>query len=275
MNMELSKKRNIKRVKKSAARKPGKKVISKRKKRLIFRRFSLISICLLVVFSFLFGLYFLLSKVFSIKNISIQGDSEYSEAEIISAGEVGIGSSMLFLNSKNIENKIYKSLANIDEVKISKKFPNKLIVSVEEAIPAYHLKVENEYFVISSKNKFLMKSLEVPQDTIGVIGLEAEIKNNGKVEYKDAEKWQLFEEILSSFKNKGLENINEVDISDLQNIILIYENRLKINIGNKEDIDYKILTLKEIIDNKISKTEKGVLNLKDLKAENRTYFTYE
>lgn len=252
-----------------------KRIASKRKKKLIFRRFSLVFAFLSVIFGILFGVYFLLSKVFAVKNIAIQGSVNYSDSEVIEAGKLKTGDSLLFLNSKKIENNIYKSLANIDDVKISKKFPNKLIISLEDAIPTYYLKVENEYIVASAKNKFLTKSSQPPENIVGVIGLEVDVGKNGRLIYKNAEIGHLCEEILTSFKDKNIVNINEIDISDLQNITLTYDNRIKINIGNNVDVDYKILTLKEIINNKISKTEKGVLNLKDLKTENRTYFTYE
>ena len=272
MNMELSKKQHVKKTGKSVRKSPDRKAILKR--RIILRRFFLVLICSSFAFLLLFGLYFLLSKIFSVKHILVKGESEYSESEIISASEVGKETGILFLNSKNIENNIYKSLVNIDKVKISKKVPGTVIISVEKAIPAYNMKVGDEYLVISSKNKFLTKSSEVPEGTIGIVGIEAEIKSNGKIEYKDTELWNLFEEILNSFKYRGIDSINQIDVSDLQNITLMYENRIKINIGNKEDMDYKILTLKEIINTKISKGERGVLNLKDLEAKNRTYFTY-
>lgn len=276
MNKELSKRANIKQPRRPTKRKLRKKAILKRKRRkLIFRRFFLVAICLSVVFLFFFGIYFSLSKFFAIKNISVQGSSIYSDSEVISAGELHTKQNLLFLNSKKVENKIYTLLPNVDEVKVSKKFPNKLIISLEDAVPTYHLKIENEYIVISAKNKFLAKFSEPPDNTVGLIGIEAEIKEDGKVEYKNSESLNLLEEILNTLRGKEIESINEVDISDLQNITLVYEKRIKINLGNSEDIDYKILTLKEILKNKISKTEKGTLNLKDLKTQNRTYFTYE
>lgn len=272
-------KKPLKKSKPMQNRKPIKKKSRKKatlmKRRLIFKRLSLVALCLFVVFSVLWGICFLLSKIFSIKNISIQGDSGYSDSEVISASGLDTGSDMLFLNSKDVESKIYMSFPNIDEVKVSKKFPNKLVISLESATPAYYLETENEYLVISSKNKLLMRALDLPEGIVGIVGLEADIKKTGKIEYKNAELEHLVEEILNLFKDKGIENINEVDISDLQNITLMYDNRIRINIGNSDDMDYKILTVKEIINDKISKTEKGTLNLKDLKTENRTYFTSE
>jgi hypothetical protein len=57
--------------------------------------------------------------------------------------------------------------------------------------------------------------------------------------------------------------------------VINYDNRLKIEIGADEDLNYKVITAKEIIMNKIGSSEKGTLDLKNLKKENRSYFTSE
>ena len=258
--------------KKQKIRKSRKKSILRM---LFLKRFALVFGGLVFLFSVFFGAYLLLSKIFAVKSIEVLGSNIYSEQEIISAGELHTGESFLFLSSRNAENKIYKSLVNIDSVKISKKFPNKIKVDVEDAFPKYYIKEGEEYLVLSEKNKLLEKTSEPPTFLIGIIGLEFSILETGKIEYKNKDYEKLLHEILDSCKDKNLDEINSVDISDIQNITVNYDRRIKMNLGDKEDIDYKILTAKEILNNKISKFEKGTLNLKNLRSENRSYFTYE
>lgn len=261
--------------KKQKIRKSRKKSILRRQRMLFLKRFALVFGGLVFLFSVFFGAYLLLSKIFAVKSIEVMGSNIYSEQEIISAGELHTGESFLFLSSRNAEDKIYKSLVNIDSVKISKKFPNKIKVDVEDALPKYYIKEGEEYLVLSEKNKLLEKTSEPPTFLIGIIGLEFSILETGKIEYKNKDYEKLLHEILDSCKDKNLDEINSVDISDIQNITVNYDRRIKMNLGDKEDIDYKILTAKEILNNKISKFEKGTLNLKNLRSENRSYFTYE
>lgn len=261
--------------KKQKIRKFRKKSILRRQRMLFLKRIALVFGGLVFLFSVFFGAYLLLSKIFAVKSIEVMGSNIYSEQEIISAGELHTGESFLFLSSRNAENKIYKSLVNIDSVKISKKFPNKIKVDVEDAFPKYYIKEGEEYLVLSEKNKLLEKTSEPPTFLIGIIGLEFSVLETGKVEYKNKDYEKLLHEILDSCKDKNLDEINSVDISDIQNITVNYDGRIKMNLGDKEDIDYKILTAKEILNNKISKFEKGTLNLKNLRSENRSYFTYE
>ena len=81
--------------------------------------------------------------------------------------------------------------------------------------------------------------------------------------------------IIDAFKSNELNFLNEIDASNLNDVKIVYDHRIKILIGSEEDLSYKLLTAKEIIMNKISASEKGTLNLKTLKKENRSYFTSE
>ena len=135
-NAELNTKKRIRpKIKKSR-----KKAILKKRRMLFYRRCALVIACLLFLFSIFGGTFLLLSKIFSIKSILVSGSNAYTEQEIISAGELRTGESFIFFSTKNAENKIYKSLVNIDSIKISKKFPNKIRVEVEDACPKYWLK---------------------------------------------------------------------------------------------------------------------------------------
>ncbi len=254
-------------------RKRKRKSIKLQKVKLWFKRIFLVLFGLATVTGVIFGIVFLLSRFFSVNSISVNENEKYSSSEVIDAGDLHVGENLVFLNTKSSEEKIYKSLTYIDEVSVRKKFPNKIEVSVGIAEPKYSVKSGEEYWVISSKNKILEKSPEPSSELINISGTEIVDNKFGKAEYKNLESKKLVEEILVAFESKELKSVKEIDISDLQNIHVNYDNRININLGDKEDIDYKVLTAKEIINNKISISEKGILNLKDLKDENRTYFT--
>ncbi|MBP3320559.1 MAG: hypothetical protein J6K87_02835, partial [Clostridia bacterium] len=74
---------------------------------------------------------------------------------------------------------------------------------------------------------------------------------------------------------KNLNLIKSIDISDKNNIILNYDNRINILFGDYKDIEYKILTISEIILNRINNTETGTLDTRELTETNRSYFNVE
>ena len=108
------------------------------------------------------------------------------------------------------------------------------------------------------------------EDLIYVVGAKFSI-NKCTVNYEDKSVPILLEKLNNGFKSNGL-SLKEIDITDINNIIVNYDNRINIELGNDSDIDYKITTAKEIILKKLSKTDVGRLDVKNIKSENRSYF---
>ncbi len=269
MNKKLVKKsRNFKIVKRLRKKK------SKKIKLLIKRIFILFS-CFSIIAVLFFAINLLLNNFFSVHSITIEGNTKYDNSEIINCSEINNGSSLIFVNTYKAEEKIYKSLSYVDGVSVKKELPDKIKIIVDTANPAYSLCVENEYLIVSEKDKLLEKRAELPPEIINIIGAKISVSEIGKIVYENENLKGMFTNIANTFKNNGLNNIKEINVSDLENIAINYDNRVKIEIGGSENLDYKILTAKEIIMNKIGPSEKGTLDLKNITKENRSYFTPE
>ena len=93
--------------------------------------------------------------------------------------------------------------------------------------------------------------------------------------YEDPDIKNIIHEISDACESKNLNLIKSIDISDKNNIILNYDNRINILFGDYKDIEYKILTISEIILNRINNTETGTLDTRELTETNRSYFNVE
>ena len=76
-------------------------------------------------------------------------------------------------------------------------------------------------------------------------------------------------DIANSMESNGVTGIKEIDLSDMANIQLNYQNRITIVIGMPEYIDYKMRTAMTIITTKLSDADKGRLDCSNL-VEGRT-----
>lgn len=260
--------------------KRSKKILNKRRKKLKrvkamklwIRRFNLIFLCLFVLSFFCFVIYFVLSKFLIVKNISVKGSNLYSDFEIINSSGIKVNDSILFLNTTQSEKNIFCSLAYAEKIRIKKQIPNKIEISVEDAEPLYLTEIEGQYVTVSKNGKLLEKRSEILPEIVCVISEDIFIDEDKKIGYKNSDTEKLIPEIIEAFKNKGLNLIKQINLSDKDNITVNYDERISILLGCSDDIDYKVLTAKEIISNKIGVNEKGVLDLKNLKQENRSYF---
>ncbi len=268
MNKKIKEKRNLK----YTNRKIRKKSKKTKAFRLMMRRFFLLLLCLAVLSFLGFGIYFLVCKIFTVKDISVKGKTIYSDSQIVDATKIKKNDSILLTNCVSSETNVFSELPYVEKVKIKKQFPYKIDIFVEAAEPTYSLNIDGEYFVISEHGKILEKRTEKFPELVDILGLNISVIQNIRVKYDNPEMEKLILEIIKSFKNQGLNAIQQIDFSDEENIVVKYDDRLDILLGNKEDIDYKILTAKQIIINKLGAYEKGTLDLKTLKQENRSYF---
>ncbi|MDO4503879.1 MAG: FtsQ-type POTRA domain-containing protein [Clostridia bacterium] len=192
------------------------------------------------------GSLFVLNKIFSVKSIECNETEMYSCSEIMNASGIKIGDKILFLNNALAEIKIYDKFPYIDSVKVDVQFPNKVKISVDKAEPTFSFNLEEgKYAVISKKNKFIETRSEKSDDLTDVVGAKFSI-NKCTVNYEDKSVPILLEKLNNGFKSNGL-SLKEIDITDINNIIVNYDNRINIELGNDSDIDYKITTAKEII----------------------------
>ena len=265
--------------KKSIVKKPKvklrrKEIFKKRRKRKLFiKRLSVLIVLLGVLGGVIYGLYFLAGSIFRVNQVTIEGNTMYSDTEILNIAGIHRGDGLLFLNASEVEEKIYRSFPYIDDVSVHKQLPNKLKIEISTALRRFSIFKDNEFYVISERGKFLEKVSELPSETLELRGMEFEIDKNGKIVYVDGESEEILNEINKEIPNVGLNGVRVIDLTNKGNIVINYEDRISIFIGSKKELHYKMVTAKEIISNKINQLEKGELDLRNLARDNKSYFT--
>lgn len=217
---------------------------------------------------------FALDSVFKVKSISVLGSTLYDDSEVIDASGIKIGDSIIFKDLKFCEESIYRNLDYVDSAKISRDFFGNVTINLEPAKALFSLTQAEKYYVVSEKDKILDVLEEIPPEVVVAQGIKFEVSEN-RVKYDDEIKKQLFFKILEQFKEYDLNYVKRINVTDIENLKVIYDDRLTILLGTEEELKYKISTAKEIITGKLSASEKGTLDFRDLNKENRTYFIPE
>lgn len=215
-----------------------------------------------------------LDSIFKVKSISVQGSTLYDDSEVVDASGIKIGDSIIFKNVKSCEESIYRNLNYVDSAKISKDFFGNITINLEPAKVLFSLNQDEKYYLVSEKDKILEILEEIPPEVVVAQGIKFEISEN-KVKYNDEIKKQLFFKILEQFKEHDLNFVKRINVTDAENLEVIYDDRLTILLGSEEELKYKISTAKEIITGKLSASERGTLDFRNLNKENRTYFLPE
>ncbi len=204
---------------------------------------------------------------FNIREINIQGSNIYSTEEILENISLKKGDNLFRINVEDLREQILKKFKFIDYVDIQVKIPDSLDIQVEDASLFLSIKQNDNYIYISKKGRIIDRdNFERNEENIEIYGLEDVLLSIGDfITKSDNEKIKCLDAIVNDIETEAVENINFIDISDVNDIKLIYDNRVEILAGDLLEFDYKMRLVKFILDNKLGKTEFGTINIKNVK----------
>lgn len=221
-----------------------------------------------------------LTVLFQIQSIQVTGTSRYTQEQIVAACGIQRGENLFLAKTRQAENTISQKLPYIGTVKVSRRLPAEISIRVEGAQAAGAVETDGTYVLLTSSGKVLELAEQPPEKATLIVGLPLSSPVPGKqAVYPDGDAKKLYEQLVTSIKNNSLASITKIDISDPYRILMVYDNRITMNLGSSADLDYKIRFGKTILDGKneqgednIGKEEKGVLNLSSAKDDERAYF---
>lgn len=226
-----------------------------------------------------------LSPVFNIKWIEVSGNKHYNVTEITEVSNIILGNnwfrmngpdlkSILFFRSIETEDRIKESCPYVKKVVVRLGFPNGVLIKLTEREPVVVTPYDNSNLLLDQEGYIL----DLKEDLSGynlprVQGLTLDNCRLGQaVNGADKKKLDIFFMVLKEINNvdndkiydssKSIYNLLDyVDVSDLDNIGISLEGRVRVNLGNYKKIgSYRLSFLREVFFNKLDKTDKGYLD---------------
>ena len=216
------------------------------------------------------GVVLSLTVLFKCEKIEVSGSSRYEESDIISASKLSYGENIFMSDKDTASKNIEAKYPYIENAEISVGIPNKIIINIEEATPEYYIQSGSRYYIISKDSKILEEVVKRELDIPTISGCKLKNPKPGQTLNVENEKiLTVLNDIATTMESNGVTGIKEIDLSDMANIQLNYQNRITIVIGMPEYIDYKMRTAMTIITTKLSDADKGRLDCSNL-VEDRT-----
>ena len=202
------------------------------------------------VFIFAAAVYLCLTMLFNVDRINIEGNTLYEELDLIETSGIEKGENLFEVDTVYAEDKLYSVYSYIEEVEVKRAFPNAVNIKIVEAIPFSVIEEADGYTLVSAGGKVLERGLEeVPRGMLSVRGLSTITSTEDDIKRID-----LMKKIIGTMQKLGMENYNFLDLSDTLEITMIYDNRVKVNLGNELEMDYKLQFADNVITEKLSKT---------------------
>ena len=208
-----------------------------------------------------------MSVFFKISVINVEGNSIYSDKEIIEASGIQIGDNLFFINRISAGSRVVVKLPYVDSVSISRGLPNECTIVVEESRAVASVNVDGTLWSVSQSGKFLgTVDADDPSQLAEIEGItvdKAAVGDNISVPDGEKDRLEYLLQILEQIKGRGLEtDVTAIDVSDPQNPQIEYQNRFTVKFGAQDDTEYKFAKLLSAI-GKLSSDDSGTLDLSD------------
>ncbi|MBQ3379440.1 MAG: FtsQ-type POTRA domain-containing protein [Clostridia bacterium] len=254
---KILKKRNkrLKKQQKQAYKRKHRKQIARR------RRFVII---LAVIFV---AIIFVLSNtvLFLLDDIEVVGNEIYAADDITALMEVAPGDNLFRIDTDAEAARVAASLPYIDEIKVSRRFPNKLRVTVLEEKIAYKIGIEGASgILLNNEGKVLERVDYLPAyDVTEVVGANVERYELGQPldEEADEGKIGIVNNIVTYIAENEIPNIKFIDIKDKFDIRLNYNMKIRIYLGEPSELEDKIIMLGGVLE-RIHDTDSGTIDIR-------------
>lgn len=182
------------------------------------------------------GLVVALLLFFNINKISVTGDGVYSSEEIIRVSEIEIGDNLIFLSKNRINKLITEKLPYVGSVKLKRRLPAHLEIQVTKTDAVFGIAQDGFYTLLDRDGKVLETNVEY-------IGTDKTLLNAGKVVsavvgekivLENEKSFPRIEEVYETCEKVGLQDITEINITELHNIKVVYQGRITLELGKTD-----------------------------------------
>lgn len=202
-------------------------------------------------------IYLMLSPIFNIKNIIVEGNSSISSEQIISLSKVQKETNLFKVSNKDTTASI-KENPYVKSVEIRRKLPDTITFVITERIATYMLEYGGSYAYIDNQGYILEISANTKEGLAKIVGYETvqdEIVPGNRLCENDLEKLNTVLRITASAKTNQFDSlITSINIEDSNNYKLYLDTEQKtVYLGDCTNLDTRMLYVKAILDK-----EKGI-----------------
>ena len=241
---------------------------SKKQKKVNFKKIIKFIILLSIIIGSI--IFIMTTPLFYVTNVKIEGNNRITNDRINSLSKISLNVNT-FQYSKNTIKKYIEEEPYINDVQVKRKLPNTIIIKVEERTRDFIIYSMGSYIYIN-KQGYILEVTNEPENLPKIKGFTTSVDKltpGSRLSDEDLEKLNTTMDIINTIKsneiNSYIDGINVENKNDY--CIIMREENKKVHLGNANNINDRILMLKEILAKETGKT--GEVFIQDL---NKVYF---
>lgn len=228
---------------------------------------------LLAVAVICIGTVLVFSLFFKINSINVNGENIYSDKMVAEKSGVEIGSNLFRVNEEKLSAKLSKALPYIKSVTVDRKLPDTLVINVESTKEVAAVSSNGVFVLMDETGKILDKDASMLRENVAIIsGVKlGETAEGETVVLTSEKKTDALISLLNAINSSGLELLTEINLKNVNDIKIKYDDRITFEVGSLTNIETKLARGEAALEkeNEINAYSEGTL---DLKTEPYVYF---
>ncbi len=212
------------------------------------------------------GIVLVFSLFFKTNIVTITGDTIYKPEKIVEKSGITAGDNLFRINEDEISDLLSKQLPYIKSATIKRELPDTVIIKIESTTGVACIENNKTYIILDSSGKVLEKGVSELKEPLPVIkNVTAKTVEEGSIiELTNKKRNDTLPQILSAIEKAELDSLTEIDLKNVNDIKIKYDNRIILKIGNLTNIEKKLARGKKAIENEneINAFAEGTLDLK-------------
>lgn len=187
------------------------------------------------------GVSLSMTLFFNITTVTINNETDYDSMEIVELSGIKSGENLVRMDTSASQKRIAEALVYAEDVKVSKKYPSEVEITVTRAVPIANIRYSFGYLLVSSSGKIL-GAVEEPDASLLVIdGFEPATDVAGeKLQSKDPDKDSVLLTLTNAVTENPDANIRSLDMSDIYEIQVQFGDKVQFSMGTSNEAAYKL-----------------------------------
>jgi len=209
----------------------------------------------------------------TITEIYVTGESRYADEDLILSSGLAIGDHLYDFDPRLVEEDILEGHIYLESVTVRRVLPTTVEISVTPVMETGVVKGETGYSIISTGGKVLQTGVLYPPSELPIItGLPLSVdQSDPELVNQLNKRLETLSALNAAMTSAKFTGVTSIDLNDMLSIQLVYQDRLKILLGDNTDLVQKISFASRAIET-IDPSKQGIV---DVSIDGKGFFREE
>ena len=185
------------------------------------------------------------ASLLAVKAIEVEGDTRYTDEEIIAASGIYVGESLLVINKVEAHNAVLARFPYLDTVDVGNASFSTIRIQVRETPVMGVVETAAGYLVVGENNRALELITDEATLPAGAVRIQEAtlLEETVGKPLLDERSLRVTATLLSAARQYGLADVTGIQLGQKTNIRLMWKNQIEVVLGNESNLALQIKAL--------------------------------